>query len=137
MIESSLFVEFFVFDTDEIWSKSKDELFELILPYFEEWGFFKRDEVRSTFLIKRGHVYPVYDMTYQANVKVIKTWLDQIENLVYIGRPGRFRYTNQDHSLEMGILASKTVMDGTRFDLDEIGAEHEYFEKRGIYEKRI
>lgn len=135
--KTSLFIEFFVFETDAIWTKSKEEIFEEVLPYFETWGFFTRDEVRSTYLIKRSHVYPVYDMTYESNVNTIKAYLDKLENLVYIGRPGRFRYTNQDHSLEMGILASKTVMDGTRFDLDEIGAEHEYFESGRIHDKRI
>ena len=57
--------------------------------------------------------------------------------MVLVGRPGRFRYTNQDHSLEMGIIASRMVLEGRRYDMDTVGAENEYFEKGPIYEKRI
>ena len=55
--------------------------------------------------------------------------MDNFSNLSYIGRPGRFRYNNQDHSLEMGILAAKGIAEGIRYDFDKIGTEDEYFEK--------
>jgi len=135
--KTSFFVEFFAFETDAIWSMTKEQLLELVLPYFEKWGFFTRKDVRQCYLLKRSHVYPVYDLEYKARLDVIKQWLDKIENLIYVGRPGRFRYTNQDHSLEMGILASRTILEGRNYDLDTIGAETEYFEKGAIYEKRI
>jgi len=57
--------------------------------------------------------------------------------LIYLGRPGRFRYTNQDHSLEMGITACQMIVEGRKYDLDAIGSENEYFEKGPVYEKRI
>ena len=66
-----------------------------------------------------------------------RDYLDELENLIYVGRPGRFRYTNQDHSLEMGIIASRMILEGRRMDMDAVGAENEYFEKGPIYEKRI
>ena len=91
----------------------------------------------SVHLIKRPCVYPVYDLEYDQRLGVVRDWLDGIENLIYVGRPGRFRYTNQDHSLEMGILASRMILEGRKYDLDTIGAENEYFEKGPIYEKRI
>ena len=55
--------------------------------------------------------------------------MDRFENLYYIGRPGRFRYNNQDHSLEMGILAAKSIIDGKKYDIEEVGSEAEYYEK--------
>jgi hypothetical protein len=63
--------------------------------------------------------------------------LDKLQNLIYLGRPGRFRYTNQDHSLEMGITACQMIVEGRKYDLDAIGSENEYFEKGPVYEKRI
>ena len=60
-----------------------------------------------------------------------------MENLIYIGRPGRFKYTNQDHSLEFGIVASRMILEGRGYDLDAIGGDNEYFEKGPIYEKRL
>jgi protoporphyrinogen oxidase len=135
--KTSFFVEFFAFETDPIWSMDKEQVLDLVLPYFEKWGFFTRKDVRNCYLLKRSHVYPVYDLEYKARLDVIKEWLEQLENLSYVGRPGRFRYTNQDHSLEMGILASRAILEGRKYDLDTIGSENEYFEKGPIYEKRI
>lgn len=135
--KTSFFIEFFAFEGDEIWNMSKEQLLDRVMPYFEKWGFFTRGEIRQAYLMKRSHVYPVYDTGYKQNVDCIRAWLDQLENLIYVGRPGRFRYTNQDHSLEMGIIASRMILEGKRYDMDTVGAENEYFEKGPIYEKRI
>jgi protoporphyrinogen oxidase len=135
--KTSFFVEFFAFETDAIWSMTKEQVFELVLPYFERWGFFTRKDVRQSYLWKRPCVYPVYDLDYDRHLGTVKAWLDRLTNLIYLGRPGRFRYTNQDHSLEMGIVASRMILEGRKYDLDTIGAENEYFEKGPIYEKRI
>jgi protoporphyrinogen oxidase len=135
--KTSFFVEFFAFESDPIWSMSKEQVLDLVMPYFERWGFFRRDEVRQAYLMKRQHVYPVYDAEYKGRLATIQAWLEQFENLVYIGRPGRFRYTNQDHSLEMGIIASRILLEGRKYDMDTVGSENEYFEKGPIYEKRI
>ena len=134
---TSFFIEFFTFEDDDIWTMPKEQLLEMVMPYFEKWGFFNKEDIRQSYLMKRSHVYPVYDTTYKANVEKIRDYLDSIENLIYVGRPGRFRYTNQDHSLEMGIIASRMILEGRGYDMDTVGAENEYFEKGPIYEKRI
>lgn len=135
--KTSFFIEFFAFESDPIWSMTKEQVLDLVMPYFEEWGFFTRKEVRQAYLWKRPHVYPVYDSEYKSRLATIQGWLEQLENLVYVGRPGRFRYTNQDHSLEMGIIASRMILEGRKYDMDTVGSENEYFEKGPIYEKRI
>lgn len=133
--KTSLFVEFFCFENDEIWNSTKEELFEKI--YLEMGGvFFSREEVRNIYLIKKRNVYPVYDLSYQDNLKIIKDYLDGFNNLFYIGRPGRFRYNNQDHSLEMGILAAKSIVDGINYDIESVGQEKEYFEKGIVPDKK-
>ena len=130
--KTSLFVEFFVTEGDKVWNMSKEELFELAMPYFEKLGFFKRNEVMDYFLIKKKNVYPVYDKDYKENLNIIQKYLDGFKNLQYIGRPGRFRYNNQDHSLEMGILAAKGINNEKKYNMDEVGNEEEYFEKGDI-----
>ena len=62
----------------------------------------------------------------------MKSYLDSLANLIYIGRPGRFKYTNQDHSLEMGILSAKTIVEGVRYDIDGVGTETSYFEQHQV-----
>lgn len=133
--KTSIFIEFFVWEGDELWNASKKELLDLAMPHFEEMGFFTREEIRQVYLLKRKDVYPVYDMGYPQCLDVIKTYLDQFTNLFYVGRPGRFKYTNQDHSLEMGIATANSILDSKRYDLDKIGADEEYFESSRIDEE--
>jgi protoporphyrinogen oxidase len=134
--KTSLFVEFFVDEGDTIWNMDKEELFNTALPFFEELGLFTKEEVRHYYMLQKTHVYPVYDVEYPDHVAVIKKYLDQFENLQYIGRPGRFQYTNQDHSLEMGIVAARSIVEGTKIDLDKIGMENEYFEQGYLKTKK-
>jgi protoporphyrinogen oxidase len=132
--KTSLFVEFFCFKNDHIWNKSKEELLALTMKYLESWGFCQRSEVMGCHLIKQEKVYPIYDTNYQDYLSIIKNYLNQFSNLFYIGRPGRFRYTNQDHSLEMGMLAARSIIDNQRYNIDDVGKEQEYYE-RGIWKK--
>jgi hypothetical protein len=66
---------------------------------------------------------------------VVKAYLDSFSNLLYIGRPGRFRYNNQDHSLEMGMLAAKSVIESKKYDIEKVGDEAEYYESGKLRSK--
>jgi len=127
--KTSLFVEFFCFEGDEIWNSSKEELFDMAMEWLEKLKFLKKDEVLNIYHIKKSHAYPIYDLNYQERVKTVLDWLDSFENFYAIGRPGRFCYTNQDHSLEMGILAAHSILEGKRYDIDSVGGGKEYFEQ--------
>ena len=59
----------------EMASRTRVGLLDLVLPYFEKWGFFSRDEIRQSYLWKRSHVYPVYDTGYKENVAAIRDYL--------------------------------------------------------------
>src|SRR3989344_956217 len=127
--KTSLFVEFFCFEGDRIWNMSKDELFDLAIQWFEKLKLLRRDEVLSVHHYKASHVYPIYDLLYKERLSTIMDYLDGFENFFAIGRPGRFRYTNQDHSLEMGILAARSIIEERRMDIENVGKEKEYFER--------
>lgn len=127
--KTSLFVEFFCWENDKIWNMSQDDLFRLTIDWLEKMQLVKKDEVENIHHIKQTNVYPVYDLSYKENLKVILDYLDRFENLIMIGRPGRFKYTNQDHSLEMGILAARSIVENRRMNIEDVGDEKEYFEK--------
>lgn len=133
--KTSLFVEFFCFENDEVWNMNKEELLRLSLPYFEKMKFFSADQVRNCYLLRKKNAYPIYDINYKTFLDEIKETLDSFPNLFYIGRPGRFRYNNQDHSLEMGLLAAKSIIEGVRYDIESIGNEQEYYEKGALKDK--
>lgn len=130
--KTSLFIEFFCFEGDDIWNMSTEELYDIAIEYFEKIGFFTRDEVRNKYVLREKNVYPVYDVHYKEYLAVLKKYMDGFENLYYIGRPGRFRYNNQDHSLEMGILAAKSLIDGVKYDIEKVGSETEYYESGNL-----
>ena len=130
--KTSLFIEFFCFEGDTIWNATKEKLLEMTMQHLEPLGFCKRNEIRHSYLMRQKKVYPIYDTDYKEYVDAVKAYLDRFENLYYIGRPGRFRYNNQDHSLEMGIMAARSIITGVREDIEAVGGEAEYFEK-GTY----
>src|SRR6185369_14217471 len=115
---------------------SAPELFNVAMTELVPIGFFKREDVRHYYHIKQKNVYPVYDLEYQNHLAIIKECLDGFSNLYYIGRPGRFRYNNQDHSLEMGMLAAKCIIDGKRYDIEAVGSDDEYYEKGSVPDKK-
>jgi protoporphyrinogen oxidase len=127
--KTSLFVEFFCWKGDEIWRATREELLTRALEWLERLDLVHRHELIDVHHLRQEHVYPVYTLGYERLLAVAKDYLDGFENLQYIGRPGRFRYTNQDHSLEMGILAARGLLEGRRFDVDEVGSEAAYFER--------
>ena len=79
-------------------------------------------------VFKKQNVYPIYDLNYTENISIIKKYLDKITNLHYIGRGGRFTYTNQDHSLEMGLLSAKGILNNKKYDFDKVVSSDKYFE---------
>jgi protoporphyrinogen oxidase len=131
-VKTSLFLEFFCTEGDPIWNMNGDDLFEHAIPHLERMRFTDRSRVRQHYHLKERDVYPVYDVNYRDYLDEIKSYLNGFSNLLYIGRPGRFRYNNQDHSLEMGILAARSIIEGTRYDLDLVGSEKAYFERGPI-----
>lgn len=127
--KTSLLVELFCWENDRIWNANKEELFEFSIKWLESLDFIKRNEVIDYYVHKEKYAYPVYDLHYKEHLQKIKNYLNQFKNLQCVGRFGSFRYNNQDHALEMGILAAKSIIEGKQYNIEEIGAEQEYFER--------
>ncbi len=127
--ETSLLLEFFCWENDKTWNFSAGELFEIALKWLEKLGFVKREEVINYWIHKERHAYPVYDLQYRENREAVMNYLRQFVNLQLIGRAGSFRYNNQDHALEMGILAARNIIEGNKYDIEQVGSEQKYFER--------
>jgi protoporphyrinogen oxidase len=130
--KTSLLIEFFTFENDHIWNATEGEIFNLAMQHLEKIKFVAKEDVRTYKIFRKKNVYPVYDMNYKEPLQKIKDYLNTFKNLHFIGRPGRFKYTNQDHSLEMGIAAAKNIIKNKKIDIESIGAESEYFEKGSV-----
>jgi Protoporphyrinogen oxidase len=81
--------------------------------------------------------YPVYEKGYHQNLDLVKIHLDCLHGLQAIGRYGAFNYTNQDHSILMGLLAAENVANTYQHDLWEINSEVQYQENSVINEHGV
>ncbi|MHC4377740.1 MAG: hypothetical protein ACYS26_14155, partial [Planctomycetota bacterium] len=82
---------------------------------------------RGIDLHKLPYAYPVYDLTYKANLDTLKKAAKQIKNLRTTGRQGLYRYNNMDHSVAMGRRTARTLAKGVDARADEVAAGQEYF----------
>jgi len=127
--KTSLLIEFFCWEGDKIWRANEKELLELSIDWLEKIDFVKKDEIIDLFVHREKYAYPVYDLNYKKNLKKIKNYFNNFQNLQLIGRAGSFRYNNQDHAIEMGILAARNIIEGKKYNIDDVGSKQEYFEK--------
>jgi protoporphyrinogen oxidase len=126
--KTSLLVEFFCWENDTIWNADEKELFELSIKWLERLKFIRRNEAIDYFVHREKFAYPVYHLDYKKHLEKLKSYLN-FENLKCIGRSGLFKYNNIDHALEMGILAARGLIEGKEYNIEEVGAEQEYFER--------
>jgi protoporphyrinogen oxidase len=125
---TSLGLEYFVQQGDELWNSSDDELRDLGIRELEELGLIEGREVIDHVVMRAPKAYPVYDGDYAGALEVIRGYLSRIDNLQLIGRNGQHRYSNQDHSMLTGLLAARNVA-GTNYDLWEASADTSYLEE--------
>jgi protoporphyrinogen oxidase len=124
---TSLGLEYFCFDTDEIWQRDDKDLIALAAEEVEKLHFASREQVRDGIVIRSPKTYPVYDEGYAGRVEVIRDYLSGIENLQTMGRNGLHRYNNQDHSMLSALYAVRNIL-GEDLDVWEINIDEEYHE---------
>jgi len=125
--KTSLGMEYFCTEGDEIWKMPERKLLELARKELVHLGMAKAAEVEDGVVYRQPKAYPVYNNDYQQHLQVIQRFLPTIENLQTIGRNGLHRYNNQDHSMLTGMLAVENIL-GAKHDLWELNKNQEYLE---------
>ncbi len=126
---TTLGLEYFCFDTDEIWSRPDSELIKLGLEEAIKLGFVSGDEFVDGVVIRSPKSYPVYDPGYRKNIETIRDHLGTIGNLQTVGRNGLHRYNNMDHSMMTALRAVGNLLGGSASVWD-INVDDEYHETR-------
>jgi protoporphyrinogen oxidase len=124
---TSLGLEYFVQEGDELWSTDDEQLIELAVNECSELGLIDREDFVDGVVIRMPKAYPVYDQSYKNNLSVVRDYLGSIENLQLIGRNGQHRYNNQDHSMLTGVFAARNIC-GADYDVWEVNVEDDYHE---------
>jgi protoporphyrinogen oxidase len=124
-------LEYFCYDTDELWKKSDDAMKQFAIAEVAKIGILEADAVSDAHVVRVPKTYPAYFGTYE-RFDELRNWTDRFSNLFLIGRNGMHKYNNQDHSM----LTAMTVVDGLcaghvdKASLWSINTEQDYHEDR-------
>lgn len=124
-------LEYFCYDTDDLWRMSDDEVKKFAIAEVAKIGILDAVDVSDAHVVRVPKTYPAYFGTYD-RFDELKTFTDRIENLFLVGRNGMHKYNNQDHSM----LTAMHVVDGLvagkvdKQSLWDINTEQEYHEEK-------
>jgi len=135
--KTSLGLEYFSTEGDELWRMADYELIELGKREIERIGLAQASDVEDGCVVRVPKAYPVYDSAYQEHLAVVRTYMDSLENCQTIGRNGLHRYNNQDHAMLTGMLAVRNLVQGERNDLWSVNTDQEYHEEISAAEAEI
>jgi protoporphyrinogen oxidase len=104
-------VEYFCYETDELWSKSDAEMGRFAIEELDKIDIIERDDVIDFNVVRVPKTYPAYFGTYD-RFEELRKYVDQYENLFLVGRNGMHKYNNQDHSMLTAMTAVDNIIAG-------------------------
>jgi hypothetical protein len=132
--KTSLGLEYFCNQGDELWNMADEDLIELGSREIETINLGKYEDVIDGAVFRVENTYPIYDSDYKEYLGVVREYMDSLENFQTIGRNGLHRYNNQDHAMLTGMLAVRNMLNGETNDLWVVNAEQEYLEEAKVAE---
>jgi protoporphyrinogen oxidase len=128
--KTCLGLEYFCFEGDGLWTMKDADLIELGKKEIEMLDLAKASEVIDGAVVRMPKAYPVYDGDYREALKIIREFVDGLENLQLVGRNGMHKYNNQDHSMLTAMLAARNIL-GASYDLWSVNVDDDYHEELG------
>ena len=92
---SSIIGEISVNPGDGVYEMSDDQLTERLIWWLNKEGFIRPDDVCETDVRRIKYAYPVYDLNYTANTRIIRSWFEKV-GIRLLGRFAEFVYINSD-----------------------------------------
>jgi len=128
--KTSLGLEYFCTENDELWNMSDQELFKLASREVEKIRICRSTDIIDYCIVKVPKAYPVYDLNYKEHMDLIEKHVRKIKNLQLVGRYGLFKYNNMDHSIATGLYAAKNIEAGAYIhDTWSVNTDEEYHEE--------
>jgi protoporphyrinogen oxidase len=136
--KTCLGLEYFCFEGDGLWTMPDHELVELAKNELAQLGICAAQEVFDGVVVRQQKAYPVYDDAYQANVSVVREYLQRsLPNLHLAGRNGMHKYNNQDHSMMTALLVARRIAAGSLLDPWKVNADAVYHEDIKVGERDL
>jgi protoporphyrinogen oxidase len=129
LTKTSLGLEYFCTEGDELWNMTDADLIELGKRELERIGLASASDIDDGCVFRVAKAYPIYDSDYCNYLSSVREFVGSLENYQTIGRNGLHRYNNQDHSMFTGMLAVRNLMFGEKNDLWSVNTDQEYHEE--------
>ena len=123
-------LEYFVFEGDDLWNSSDEDLAVLAEKELIELGLVGNGQVEASYVVRMPKAYPVYDEGYLAAVDTLRHWLaEAVPNVYPVGRNGMHKYNNQDHSMMTAMLSVDNLLHDAKHDVWAVNVEEDYHEE--------
>ncbi len=124
-------MEYFVFEGDQMWEKSDEELVALATAELAVIGLVAPAQVQRGYVVRMPKAYPVYDDAYRAAVDTMRHWLSaEVPNVHPVGRNGMHKYNNQDHSMYTAMLTVENIVQDAGHDIWSVNVDKIYHEEQ-------
>jgi protoporphyrinogen oxidase len=127
--KSSLGLEYFCTEGDEVWTMPDADLVALGKREVERIGLVRQADVEDGCVVRVDKAYPVYDSDYREHLERLRAYVAGFANFQTIGRNGLHRYNNQDHAMLTGMLAVRNAVLAEKNDLWSVNTDQEYHEE--------
>jgi protoporphyrinogen oxidase len=125
---TTLGLEYFCDEGDDLWNLSDVDLTELALEELEKTHIASRRDLIKSFVVRCPRAYPIYHMDYQKDLRVVRDYLAGFDNLLTFGRAGAFRYDNSDRAIFSGLAAAERAFGQRGRDLWDLETSDDYLE---------
>lgn len=121
-------LEYFCNENDDFWKKDDKEILEYAILELEKHNITRRQDLTHSEVIRVKKAYPSYFGSYE-KFEILKNYMNEIDNLLCIGRNGQHKYNNMDHSILSGIVAADVILgNSNKSFLWEVNTEKKYHE---------
>jgi protoporphyrinogen oxidase len=128
--KTCLGLEYFVFEGDELWNATDEELIARGTRELAALGLGDPKIVEAGYVVRQPKAYPVYDEFYADNVAVLNDWIvEHTPNVHPVGRNGMHKYNNQDHSMLTALLTAQNILGTGDHDIWTVNVDEDYHEQ--------
>lgn len=124
----SLTLEYFCYDNDKFYNEDSSKIVEFAIKELKTI-FPVEFNILHSAISKNRYAYPVIKTGFENEIKIIKNWLNNHNEITPIGRTGMFKYNNQDHAMATGIYAARKYLGLGNYDPWLVNVDGEYIEE--------
>lgn len=96
---------------DELWEQSDEEIFKMVLEEISSIKKMRGLSIEQFKVVRVENAYPIYDVEFDRNLRVLLDILSSYPNLISIGRAGLFLQNDMHDNMEIGFRAAAFVLE--------------------------